>query len=586
MISNELKEKVFDDVKQKITHFNFPQQQAWVVNANSVCAIIGRAGGKTHGFIAPAALRNVKGMPRGATGLVGPTYIKLENDLIPALRKALEKFGFYEGVDYWIKESIPKNITHADPFEKPENPKYSIFWKNGHIFRLLGLDRKDSGNAQSNDHIIGDEAKFIKQEAFNNRIEPTNRGNEDVFGNLHYHHGIMLCSDMPTSPESQWIFSYEQMMDQDQIDLIVTYDFARQELINQMADDIIEKNPGINRNIKFDKEILLEKMRDLVIKGQLTQALDKRFRKELQRLDGLLYELRREAVHFIEASTLDNIDVVTERYLRLLKRSLMPHVFDAAVLGIRRKGADFAFYGTFDELKHTYVKVNYSYTDNYKLNEELPQPWRKDADLDTTRGFDMGCDWGVKINCVSIGQEHRKEYRVVNWLYVTKPQRIKHLAKAIDDYYRGYPSRRIRHFYDHTAIAEDGIDDKSYYKEFAKELTELGWYVENIYIGKAANHDLKYKDMLKWFAEDDSEEKPIRINRNNCENLKTSIENAGVIEEMYEGKKRIKKDKRPEKLPSVKPEHATHGSDSFDTLINGAFGNPMGYGGYEPGYMT
>ncbi|RVU01089.1 hypothetical protein EOD41_10775 [Mucilaginibacter limnophilus] len=579
MISNELKEKLVHEVQQKITHFNIPQQKAIIVNANIIVAIVGRAGGKTHGFISPTAIRNVKGMPRGGTGFVGPTYIKLENDLIPALTKALEKFGFYEGVDYWVGQSIPKSVKHEDPFECPRNPQYSIFWRNGHIFRIIGLDRKDSGNAQSNDFIINDEAKFTNRDAFNSRIVPTNRGNEDVFGHLHYHHGILFCSDMPTSPESQWLFEYEEKMDPEQIDLIVSYDHALREYIKQIVDELLAAEPGLSQQVKFNRELLLSEMRNLVAKGKLHEALEKRFRKELQRLDGILFELRREAVYFVEASTLDNIDVVTERYLRQMKQVLTPRQFNASILNIREVGAEDKFYANFDEVKHTYVSVNYEYTDNYR-GKELPQPWRKDKDVDITRGLDISCDWGGKINCAAIGQEFPKEFRVLNGIFVKKPKRIIHLAKAINAYYIGYPVKKIRFYYDHTATKDDASNEDPYWKDFENAMVDLGWRVESIYIGGTASQDSRYKLFGRVYAEDDPDTKPMRINRNNCGDMITAINSAGS----YEEKEKIKKDKKPERSKLVPPEHATHQTDALDNLYIGVFQNRLGSNDYEPDY--
>lgn len=571
-----------DEILQKITHFNIPQQKAWIVAANITLAIIGRAGGKTHGFIAPVSLRNAKGMPRGGTGFVGPTYIKIENDLIPALVKALEKFGFYEGVDYWIGQTIPKSVDHEKPYECPKNPKYSIFWRNGHIFRLIGLDRKDSGNAQSNDFIISDEAKFIKKTAFDSRIVPTNRGNEDVFGHLSYHHGILFCTDMPTSPESQWLFEYEKMMDQEQIDLIVSYDYDRQLLMTELADQLLEKEPGLSKQIKFDKEQLLEKMRELVIKGQLTEALEKRFRTELKRLENNLYELRREAVYFVEASTLDNIDVVTERYLRQMKRVLSPRQFDASILNIREKGADFAFYGTFDEVLHTYSDIDYSYTDQYNSINDLPEPWRKDGDLDTGRGLEIACDWNAAIVSMEIAQEFRHVLKILNSIEVLHPQRIKHLAQKFNDYYINYPKKKVVHHYDQTAIGVDASREISYAAELSRELTNLGWSVEDHYIGAAPTHESRYKLFARVFAEDDINTKPIRINRSNCdENLIIAIQNTGLLET----DKGHRKDKKPESSRSaVDPRHAPHHTDAMDTLYIGIFQSRLGTADFEPDY--
>jgi hypothetical protein len=411
----------WDNLVERIAHFNYPQQQAWIVNANTTVAVIGRGGGKTHGFIAPITLRNVQGMPRGATAFVGPTYIKIKGDLIPSLTKALEKLGFYEEIDFWIGKFIPKTINHERPFECPQDPSYSIFWRNGHVDRLIGMDRKDSGNAQSNDYIINDESKFLNIKDFNSRILPTNRGNEDVFSHLHYHHGLTFCTDRPTSIEGAWIFEYKKLMDQDQINLIVSFDHQKQEL--------------------------LKDMRASILKEQLTEALNIRFRKELKRLDGILFELRREAVFYIEASTLDNIDVVGIKYIRDMERKLTPIEFNTSILNLEEEGVGFGFYGNFSLDKLGYDDIDYNYLDSQEDILAPDQPWKKDADIDVNRPLQIACDWNAAILNMEIGQEFQHAFKYLNDIDVLHPHRIPQLAKAFNDYYAGYPNRNLVHQY-------------------------------------------------------------------------------------------------------------------------------------------
>lgn len=543
-----------NDAEQRIKHFNYPQQKAWIVNANITVAICGRGTGKTYGFISPVVIRNVCGMSRGATAFVSPTYIKAKGDMVPSLTDALEKLGFYEDVDFWVGKFIPKTIRHQKPFQYAKDPQHSIFWRNGHVNRIIGMDRKDTGNAQSNDFIIGDEAKFIKIDDFNSRIVPTNRGNEDIFAHLHYHHGMIFCTDMPTNPESKWIFDYELQMDPEQIDLIVTYD--------------------------CQKNQLLKDMRGLVAKEQLTEALNLRFRKELKRIDDILFELRREAVYFIEASTLDNLDVVGERYIRQMKRVLTPKQFNTSILNLRETGADFGFYGNFNAEKHTYVDVDYEYLDMHSYDKQDMESWKKDGDINKTQPLHIACDWGAKIVCMEVGQEFQHCFKYLNSLHVKHPYRIKHLVKAFDEYYAGSPNKRIVHHYDHTAIHEDASREISYADELMQELTALGWSVTPNYIGQASKHDLRYKLFGRVYAEDDPNTKPIRINRTNCASLIISIEGAAT----YENAKGHQKDKRPEGNPSVLPEQATHHSDAHDTLYIGVFQDRIGYADFEPDF--
>ncbi len=573
-----------NDVKQKIIHFNYPQQRGWIVNANTTVAVIGRAGGKDHGFVAPTILRNVKGMPRGATAFISPTYIKAKSDMIPALIKALEKFGFYEEIDFWVGKYIPKNISHEKAYEYPREADYCIFFRNGHVIRIIGLDNKKTANGQSNDFLLLNEARFIKHEDFVSRVKPTNRGNEDtIFAQLHYHHGTLITTDMPRSAASKWIMAYEKNVDAEQIDLIVAFDKEQRDLVRSVGDEMLSLDPSLSMQIRQDKEKLLKTMRELVDRGKLTTDLDKRFRKELRRLDDVLFQLRREAVYFVRASTLDNIDVLQERFINEMFRDLPEKEFRTSILNIEDDGVDQPFYSTFNDELHCYDDVNYSYVDLFQNIDEMPAPWKKDDDIDKSRPLQIACDWNKRMTCMNIGQEFDHVFKYLNAVQVYDPERIKHLAKQFDEYYKGYPTKVVVHHYDHTAVGEDASREISYADELHNELSALGWQVHDNYIGQASSHRSRNKLFLRVYAEDDPSTKPIRINRTNCkDNLIPSLQNAGS----YESRLGIQKDKKPEQSLLVPPQHATHHTDAHDTLYIGVFQNRLGSDEFEADFVT
>lgn len=597
--------------RQKITHFNYAQQRAWIVNANILALIAGRGIGKDHGIITPAVLRNVKEMPRGATAFIAPTYVKAKGDLIPSLVKALEKFNFYEGVDFWIGEHIPKKVKHVKAYEHPRDPQYSVFFRNGHIIRLIGLDRKDTANGQSNDFIILNEAKFIREEDYKSRVVPTNRGNEDVpaFAKLHFHHGQYIISDMPSNAAGKWILKFEKEMDQEQIDLIVSFDHEQRQLVKTVADKLLglddekemivfnDRQLGIiedlktgftgesgnlSERIRFDKERLLATMRDLVKKGQLTEAIEIRFRKEITRLDNALFELRRDAIHFMKASTLENIDVLRESFIKQMSRVLTDRQFNTSILNLEDDGAEEEFYSTFNEDLHTYTDIDYDYLDQFKQYGDADAPWKKDADLDPTRPLHIGCDWNKAFTSMTIGQEFPHVFKIVNVLYVKDPQRIKHLAKLFADYYKGYPCAKVEHHYDHTAQFKNAQMEKDYSEDMHDELHALDWDVTDHYIGQALPHAAREKMFRRVYAEDDYRTKPIRINRTNCGDLITSVKNV----ENKEDRLGAHKDKGSERSKKIAPEHSIHLTDAHDTLYIGAFFDRLDSADYEPDFTT
>jgi hypothetical protein len=66
----------------------------------------------------------------------------------------------------------------------------------------------------------------------------------------------------------------------------------------------------------------------------------------------------------------------------------------------------------------------------------------------------------------------------------------------------------------------------------------------------------------------DAHSKPVLINKHNCPNLIISIQQAEAVETRLG----TAKNKTPEKNDSVKQEHATHFTDTFDSTFVGCFG--------------
>ncbi|MBE7178189.1 MAG: hypothetical protein INR69_17435 [Mucilaginibacter polytrichastri] len=530
-----------NSIPERVIHLNVPQQKVQIVDANITALIAGRGTGKTSGVITPLSLRNIKEMPRGATAFMSPTYYKIKAELLPEWGKGMERYGFYEDVDFWVGKQIPKHIDHERAFQHPRDPRNSVFFRNGHVIRLIGMDRKDSAAGLSNDYNIVDEAKYVKEKDFNGRVIPANRGNEDVFAHLHFHHGILLCTDMPTDPAGQWVMKYEDMMDPEQIELIVNFEFERSEL--------------------------LAEMKRLVMTEQLHEQLEKRMRRRLRELDQILFDLRRECVHFVEATTLDNIDVLGEKYIRQMKLVLTDLQFRTSILNERLTFVENKFYPNFDHEVHGYEAINYRYVEEQSYMLTLPEPWKKHDDLDLSRPLDIACDWNNAFTSMVVGQEFRYEYRFQNALWAKdRKKTLGSLSKVFNEYYgKSFPRREVNFYYDHTAVHLDASREETFADEFSRLLKGFGWKVNKHYIGQASNHDVRMKMWKNVHAGESRDGKPVAYNTSTCSALITAIQNtpARLSDKGY------KKDKTSERKGGVKAEESTHLTEAHDTLYEG-----------------
>jgi hypothetical protein len=522
---------------------NKPQQIANLVMAKEEYGVWGRGTGKTEGPMAMRSIALANMMPRGATGMVGATYMQILTRTLPALEKGWQRYGYKPGVHYWIGKKPPKHLKIKDAIYNPRNPEHTIFWWNGHAFHFMSLDRPGLANGKTVDAIMGDEARFLNYTRYMDDIAPTNRGNRELFGHLALHHAITFYTDMPTDQTGKWILEKEKQMDRQQCT----------ELLNlQLA----YNNLKIKIKLEGDKSSVHS-------------------RRKLRAIGEALNSLRKNSVFYSEASSLANIEVLGEEQFKQWKRELKPHIYQASVLNKRIIHVENGFYPLLDLEKHSYDSYNYSYIDGIglSLNRDTIQDCRFDNDIDKKKPLDIAFDANARHNCVVTGQERPEEYRVLSSMFVKDNDRLQELLANWIAYYKCHPKKEVNFIYDHTFVGTDALRIKSYADVITDTLRAAGWKVIRNNIGKQPLHDTRFRMWGMVFKEDTEKFKRIRINKGNCAQLLISLQRAG----MYMSGKLHQKDKRDEGNKLMPPEDTTHHSDAFDTLYLGRFKQRVGY---------
>lgn len=538
-------------LKDKL-HFNLPQLRQQLINANIEVNVWARGTGKTEGRIAPKSLGIATNMPKGATAIVGATYVQLLDRTLPPLFLAWERLGYKRDVHYWVRRKPDKRLKVPEAYYAPDTPEHCIYWYNGHIQKLISQDRPGTSNGMSVDFVIGDEAKLLNKEKFFEELSPTNRGNEEIFGHLSEHHGILLCTDMPTTSSGSWIFEFEKECFKPLIDLILSLQF-------QLDEKALQLNARKNQIPESDYK------RDSILR-----AID----AEMTNLEFELFTLRKEAVSYSEASAYDNIDYLTPAFIRRQQKTLPGHVFNAAILNKRTYKTGNSFYQTFSADAVCYSAYNYDYIDSIGLilPENALSDCRKDADLIGDQPLLMAMDYGG-FNCLVIGQQETSTLNILSSFYGEKGKLTKDVVRDMCEYYKHHRTKRIVYYYDQTAIATDGRIDENYADQVIKVLIDNGWEVEPVYLGAVMGQDARYRLFEAVYEEKDSRYRAIRINRENNQYLVISIEQASKYDD---SKGRIKKDKRDEKKSELDQRMTTHFSDAHDTLYIGSQIIPLG----------
>jgi hypothetical protein len=531
---------------------NKPQLRAHLVGAKEEYGVWGRATGKTQGPIAERSIKAANAMPRGATGIVGTTYMQLLDRTLPPLLKSWERFGYYEGIHYWFRRFPGKYQNVPTAIYPALQPEHCITWWNGHVFHFISQDRPGLANGKNLDAIIADEVRFMNHKRYMDDIAPTNRGNREYFGHLAEHHMITMYTDMPTSADGKWIFEKEQQMDKNRVQQVANIQLAYNKL------KLESKHPSTT---KPRAAWLHRKMADYAY---------------------VLNELRKGLVYYSEASSLDNIQILGEEQIKQWRREMMWPVFQASILNQRLIHIENGFYGLLDEERHTYNDVNYNYIDSLGLY--LPKgtidDCRKDNDLIQGMPLDIAMDHNASINSLVIGHdgpdphhEGQQCAKVLKSMYVKGPLRVQDLMENFNKYYTYHSSRHINYYYDHTSLHTDSTRTETIAEIVIGCLEKKGWIVNPLYIGQQPMHETRYRMWGAVFTERDSRFMPVRFNQDNASSVIVSMQRTAVIT----GKNGFEKDKRPEKNSKFPQEEAPHQSDALDTWYIGKKMNEYGY---------
>ncbi len=511
-----------------------------VVQAKDTILVAGRAFGK--GVVhALWNRRNFERMPGSITGFVSANIKRALTNTLPSMLVHWEKWGLKRNVHWAIGIKPPKTWHWKEPIFPVQNYENVLSFCNGSIGYIISQDRSGTSNSQSYDALDVDEAKFIDFEQFKDETLPALRGNRQYFGKHFYHHSMLISSDMPVTKKGSWFLDYERKCDPEVIALI--------------------------RAIVAEIRTIEMRVFELTKKGI---APPEYLKGELRRLHRTLCQLRSVAVDYREVSTIDNMVVLGEAFIKQLKRDLPPLTFQTSVLckriGISRDG----FYSSMTE-KHKYSATNFSHLDNceYDFDKLKDNSSLMDADVDQEQPICIAFDYNANINWLVAGQPRGKKLLVLKSFYVKYERKLNELVDDFCKYYRYHRNRRVIFYYDATAKQGSyAVDNATFATVITNAFRARGWFVTEVDIGPPMKHMVKHLLINRMF--DRKGHLVPMINRENNEDLLISIQTAGV----YNGGK----DKRGEKLGETeenKLENRTDGSDAFDTLCIGCENYPQ-----------
>lgn len=635
------------------------QQQSLYMGARDERDIAARRTGKTDGLVAPYVWMTSNSMPGMLGAWVAVSRQQGFSKTIPGTMAAMERmFGFQIGIHMgWGRP--PKHVRPS--IFKPKSYENIIWFANGAQWALISLSQTASANSYTFSACVGDECRFFPKKKVDEELMPALSGQTHPLGDINFsdynplYRSTRFVSDASLTAKGSWLEREDEKLD---LEIETgrfkgkTYRWVQNEL-EEYADKVIRyndllynakktghslrvvsveektmiraialkmlKHEGMFRILPNHGKKITKNMVDMAINYKLVTARDaeliydyeylitpdedfemQMFLRSKKFQDDYLRELRRSAFVVRRASTLENVDVLGEEYIRQMKRDLPPYTFMVSILNVKIKKSNDGFYSNLDiDHVHGYIpdEIDPLSQANFRtkkatgiiggkqITAESYQPdlkelserndCRMDSDCVNDLPLYLAFDYNANINTLVVGQVYQRDgvetVNVIKSFYVKNERKLRELVDDFSHYYapKRAVNRDVVYYYDSTAKqgASYALTDERFYQAVIKELERNGWNVTAIDMGVPEKHEVKHRIINNGLA--GIEYPAIRINQPNNPDLIIALQ----LCEVSIGYQGFRKDKSQEKKPETEEnlplQQRTDFTDAFDSLYLG-----------------
>lgn len=635
------------------------QQQSLYMGARDERDIAARRTGKTDGLVAPYVWMTSNSMPGMLGAWVAVSRQQGFSKTIPGTMAAMERmFGFQIGIHMgWGRP--PKHVRPS--IFKPKSYENIIWFANGAQWALISLSQTASANSYTFSACVGDECRFFPKKKVDEELMPALSGQTHPLGDINFtdhnplYRSTRFVSDASLTAKGSWLEREEEKLDLEIETSIFkgkTYRWVQGEL-EEYADKVIRyndllynakktghtphvvpaevktmiravalkmlKHEGMFRILPNHGQKVTKNMVDMAVNYKLVTSEDaeliydyeylltpeedfemQMFLRSKKFQEGYLRELRRSAFVVRRASTLENVDVLGEEYIRQMKRDLPPYTFMVSILNVKIKKSNDGFYSNLDiDHVHGYIPDEIDplsqatfrtekatgIIGGKKITSESYQPdlkelserndCRMDSDCINDLPLYLAFDYNANINTLVVGQVYQRDgveaVNVIKSFYVKNERKLRELVDDFSHYYapKRAVNRDVVYYYDATAKqgASYALTDERFYQAVIKELERNGWNVTAIDMGVPEKHEVKHRIINNGLA--GIEYPAIRINQPNNPDLIIALQ----LCEVSIGYQGFRKDKSQEKKAETEDnlplQQRTDFTDAFDSLYLG-----------------
>lgn len=635
------------------------QQQSLYMGARDERDIAARRTGKTDGLVAPYVWMTSNSMPGMLGAWVAVSRQQGFSKTIPGTMAAMERmFGFQIGIHMgWGRP--PKHVRPS--IFKPKSYENIIWFANGAQWALISLSQTASANSYTFSACVGDECRFFPKKKVDEELMPALSGQTHPLGDINFsdynplYRSTRFVSDASLTAKGSWLEREDEKLD---LEIETgrfkgkTYRWVQNEL-EEYADKVIRyndllynakktghtphvvpaevkamiravalkmlKHEGMFRILPNHGKKITKNMVDMAVNYKLVTAEDaeliydyeylitpdedfemQMFLRSKKFQNDYLRELRRSAFVVRRASTLENVDVLGEEYIRQMKRDLPPYTFMVSILNVKIKKSNDGFYSNLDiDHVHGYIpdeidplsQANFrtekatGIIGGKKITAESYQPdlkelserndCRMDSDCVNDLPLYLAFDYNANINTLVVGQVYQRDgleaVNVIKSFYVKNERKLRELVDDFSHYYapKRAVNRDVVYYYDATAKqgASYALTDERFYQAVIKELERNGWKVTAIDMGVPEKHEVKHRIINNALA--GIEYPAIRINQPNNPDLIIALQ----LCEVSIGYQGFRKDKSQEKKAETEDnlplQQRTDFTDAFDSLYLG-----------------
>ena len=420
-----MKKAMMEQNEDNKQYFNDGQLYCLYMDTRDEVIVAGRGFGK--GAIQARRLQECfQGMPGSMGGFVSPSVKRCLTNILPSMLIHLERWGFKRDLHYIVGKKPWKALHWKSPIFTPANWENTISFYNGSVCNIISQDRPGTSNSMSLDYIIIDEAKFINFEQLKDETFQANRGNEQFFHDFPLHHGMTITSDMPITKKGSWFLNYKEQSDPELIEVIEGLVYARYRAVRQL-----KAMPSRSAEIE----------------------------KKIERIDAKLRFFRSKCLLYKEFSSIQNLALLGDEFIRRAKRDLPPLTFMTSIMCIRIDISTDGFYGGMREDVNLYTAPSSKLALQDIRAEEgggIPNDCRQDSDLDQRLPIIISFDANENINwmvCSQVGRDGK--LRVLKSFFVKYERKIPELIDDFNDYYQYHKRRQVIFYYDATFLPQN-----------------------------------------------------------------------------------------------------------------------------------